>query len=127
MPSQNNKKTIAELQANPIQLRLAPPRNNQRACINLAGDFDFIGAVAQLGERVAGSHEVRGSSPLSSTSSDPPITIGASPFPDQLGYWTDVVGCGTRRSDHPPRQGTAPPQPCRRPQGSVKAAADQPP
>ncbi len=67
MLSRNNKGTIAELQANAIQLRLAPPRSNQRACINLANDFDFIGAVAQLGERVAGSHEVRGSSPLSST------------------------------------------------------------
>ncbi len=27
----------------------------------------FCGAVAQLGERMAGSHEVRGSIPLSST------------------------------------------------------------
>ncbi len=50
-----------------VQLRLTPPRNSQRACVNLADDFDFEGAVAQLVERVAGSHEVRGSSPLSST------------------------------------------------------------
>jgi hypothetical protein len=49
-----------------IRLRLTPPRNSQLACINLAGEFDFDGAVAQLGERVTGSHEVRGSSPLSS-------------------------------------------------------------
>jgi hypothetical protein len=31
----------------------------------MAGEYP-LGAVAQLGERVTGSHEVRGSSPLSS-------------------------------------------------------------
>ena len=45
-----------------IQLRLSPTLNNQSAGINWADDFDFaarlnrLGAVAQLGERVAGSH-----------------------------------------------------------------------
>jgi hypothetical protein len=45
-----------------VQLRLAPARNNQRRKINWADDFDFAatlrdrqGAVAQLGERLAGS------------------------------------------------------------------------
>ena len=45
-----------------IQLRLAPTRNNQRQRINWARDFEFgrldwdaVGAVAQLGERAAGS------------------------------------------------------------------------
>ena len=44
-----------------IQLRLAPAKNNQRLRINWAEDFDFAakldrpGAVAQLGERLAGS------------------------------------------------------------------------
>jgi hypothetical protein len=45
-----------------IQLRVAPARNNQRDGINWADDFDFAatlaqprGAVAQLGERAAGS------------------------------------------------------------------------
>jgi hypothetical protein len=44
-----------------IQLRLAPTRNNQRHRINWARDFEFAvtlgayGAVAQLGERRAGS------------------------------------------------------------------------
>ena len=50
-----------------ITLRLTPPRNNQRAALNLATEYEFSGAVAQLEERVAGSDEVRGSSPLSST------------------------------------------------------------
>jgi hypothetical protein len=46
-----------------IRLRLTPARNNQRRGIHWADDFDFAatlgrdqGAVAQLGERVAGSH-----------------------------------------------------------------------
>ena len=81
-----------------IQLRLTPPRNNQRACINLADEFAFEGAVAQLGERAAGSRKVRGSSPLSSTVSsslEPAVmTVGSNPFRDRLGYWMDVVASG---------------------------------
>ncbi len=50
-----------------LWLRLPPARNSQQACINLADQYDFNGAVAQLGERRAGSAKVRGSSPLSST------------------------------------------------------------
>jgi hypothetical protein len=57
-----------------VQLRLAPTRNNQRRKINWADDFDFAarlksqqGAVAQLGERMPGRHEVTGSSPVGST------------------------------------------------------------
>ncbi len=61
-----------------IQLRLAPPRNNQKARINWAKDFEFgatlarFGAVAQLGERDAGSVEAAGSSPAGSTESRSP-------------------------------------------------------
>jgi hypothetical protein len=58
-----------------FQLRLAPARNNQRRRINWADDFEFAatlrrqqGAVAQLGERMPGRHEVTGSSPVGSTS-----------------------------------------------------------
>jgi prevent-host-death family protein len=78
-----------------IQLRLVPPRNNQRACINLASEFAFEGAVAQLGERQSGTLEATGSSPVSSTS-DPtgPITVGSNPFRDKLGYWMDRVASG---------------------------------
>jgi prevent-host-death family protein len=78
-----------------IQLRITPPRNKQRSCINLGTDFDFEGAVAQLGERRHGMAEVRGSSPLSSTSdSTGPITVGSNPFRDKLGYWMDRVASG---------------------------------
>ncbi len=49
-----------------LHLRLAPTRNRQKAAINWASDYEF-GAIAQLGERVAGSDEVVGSSPTGST------------------------------------------------------------
>ena len=55
-----------------IHLRLSPARNNQWIEINWPDDFDFaakltqLGAVAQLGERLAGSQKVRGSIPLGS-------------------------------------------------------------
>jgi PD-(D/E)XK endonuclease len=60
-----------------IQLRLVAAQNEQRARINWADDFVFErldliverlqGAIAQLGERVTGSHEVAGSNPAGST------------------------------------------------------------
>ena len=48
-----------------LRLRLADARNNQQIGVTMARDYEF-GAVAQLGERLAGSQKVRGSSPLSS-------------------------------------------------------------
>jgi hypothetical protein len=57
-----------------VQLRLHPARNNQRRGIHWANDFDFpaklhpriSGAIAQLGERLAGSQKGTGSSPVGS-------------------------------------------------------------
>jgi len=72
-----------------IRLRLTAPRNGQQACITLADDFDFVGAIAQLGERCHGMAEVAGSSPASSTSGRGPIEIGSNPFRDRLGYWLE--------------------------------------
>jgi hypothetical protein len=51
-----------------IHLRLAPSKNNQRALVNWARDYE-LGAIAQLGERLSGTQEVVGSSPTSSTPS----------------------------------------------------------
>jgi prevent-host-death family protein len=80
-----------------VNLRLTPPGNNQRACINLADSFDFEGAVAQLEERCDGIAEARGSSPLSSTSpSGDPIAIGANPFRNHFGYWMERVADGEK-------------------------------
>ena len=50
-----------------LHLRLAPARNNQELLVHWASEYR-LGAIAQLGERVTGSHEVGGSSPPSSTS-----------------------------------------------------------
>ncbi len=76
-------------------LRLTPARNRQRACITLAEDFAFEGAVAQLGERRHGMAEVRGSSPLSSTSSEgATVVVGANAFRDGFGLWMDRVAAG---------------------------------
>ena len=49
-------------------LRLTAPENNQRSGIRWARDYE-LGGVAQLGARVNGIHEVRGSNPLASTCS----------------------------------------------------------
>ncbi len=77
-----------------LQLRLTAARNGQRACITLADDFEFEGAIAQLGERRHGMAEVVGSSPTSSTPPGPAIAIGANPFRDRFGYWMERVAAG---------------------------------
>ena len=62
-----------------FHLRLAPTRNNQRLGVHWSTDFQFAarlggrsGAIAQLGERVHGMHEVAGSSPAGSIFGRPP-------------------------------------------------------
>jgi hypothetical protein len=49
-----------------IHLRLDPAKNRQTRRINFASDYE-LGAIAQLGERSAGSRKVAGSNPASST------------------------------------------------------------
>lgn len=57
-----------------MRLRLSPTLNNQARRVHWARDFEFgatlrpLGAVAQLGERRAGSAQAAGSSPAGSTS-----------------------------------------------------------
>jgi PD-(D/E)XK endonuclease len=77
-----------------IWLRLSEPKNRQRACVNLASDFTFDGAIAQLGERLAGSQQVAGSSPASSTSSAPPTVVGANRFRDRFGWYMERAAAG---------------------------------
>ena len=76
-----------------IHLRLSPPRNGQRACIKLASDFEFAGAVAQLEERRHGMAEVRGSSPLSSTPS-PALQAGCHEFRNHFGFYLEQAAAG---------------------------------
>jgi PD-(D/E)XK endonuclease len=49
-----------------VHLRLAPAAYRQRVAVGYAADFEFRGAIAQLGERLTGSQEVGGSNPPSS-------------------------------------------------------------
>lgn len=49
-----------------VYLRIEPARNNQNSLVRWARDYE-LGAIAQLGERSAGSRKVEGSSPSSST------------------------------------------------------------
>jgi hypothetical protein len=75
-----------------VHLRLAPARNNQRAALNLAANYELHGAIAQLEERLTGSQEVVGSSP---TSSIPPLAdqIAAGLVPkDQFADLKKTVG-----------------------------------
>jgi PD-(D/E)XK endonuclease len=57
-----------------VWLRVAPTQNNQELGVNWAKEYEFAatlgrhdGAIAQLGERLAGSQKVAGSSPAGST------------------------------------------------------------
>jgi prevent-host-death family protein len=85
-----------------IYLRLKPPLNGQRACIQLASSFEFEGAVAQLEEHRHGMARVRGSSPLSSTPRPAPgraagvasIQVGSHEFRDRFGYYLDRAAAG---------------------------------
>ena len=80
-----------------LHLRVGEVRNGQRAGLNFAADYEF-GAVAQLGERPAGSREVRGSSPLSSTSLEPAAveatTVGAHEFRNRFGWYMERAAAG---------------------------------
>jgi prevent-host-death family protein len=61
----------------------------------LAANFDFPGAIAQLGERLAGSQKVAGSSPASSIATDcTPTIVGCNPFRDRFGEWIERVAAG---------------------------------
>jgi prevent-host-death family protein len=75
-----------------IDLRVSPTRNGQRACVNLASDFEFSGAVAQLEEHHAGSVGARGSSPLSSTPSA--VDVGCHEFRNHFGYYLERAAAG---------------------------------
>jgi prevent-host-death family protein len=80
-----------------IWLRLNPPLNGQRACLNDASRFHLPGAVAQLEERRAGSAKARGSSPLSSTLT-PELTrasqVGCHEFRNHFGYYLEQAAAG---------------------------------
>ena len=75
-----------------IRLRVSPARNAQRACINVATDFEFPGAIAQLGEHLSGTQGVAGSSPASSTPST--VDVGCHQFRNHFGYYLERAAAG---------------------------------
>lgn len=80
-----------------VRLRLAPARNGQRAALRWAEHYR-LGAVAQLEERRHGMAEVRGSSPLSSTSleaAEPTAeSVGAHEFRNHFGLYLERAAGG---------------------------------
>ena len=98
-----------------LHLRVTAPRNSQLACINLASEYQ-LGAIAQLGERSAGSRKVGGSSPPSSTlDADGEVVVGAHDFREKFGYWMERAAAGdeiliTRRGRRCARLGPPDPQ-----------------
>lgn len=85
-----------------LHLRVAPARNNQRASLNSAAHYEFPGAVAQLEERLAGSEEARGSSPLSSTADSSALpkaeSVGAHEFRNRFGIYLERAAAGAEIS-----------------------------
>jgi prevent-host-death family protein len=83
-----------------IQLRLRPPKNSQRASINLADEYTFPGAVAQWEERRYGIPEGGGSSPPSSTGSaerqsgPDAVEVGAHEFRNHFGWYMERAAAG---------------------------------
>ncbi len=78
-----------------LHLRLTPARNGQVACTTLADQFEFAGAVAQLGRASRWQREGQGfESPQLHSSLTDPIRVGSNPFRDRLGYWMERVAAG---------------------------------
>lgn len=81
-----------------VTLRLTAPRNGQESCINLADDFSFDGAVAQLARARDWQSRGRGfeSPQLHFFPATPggPTTVNADVLRTGLGRWIDRVSAG---------------------------------
>jgi prevent-host-death family protein len=77
-----------------VYLRVAPARNGQRAALHWATDYEFPGAIAQLGERLRGTQEGAGSSPASSTPIGAFDPIGADDFRRLFGWYIQRASRG---------------------------------
>ena len=76
-----------------VHLRVVPPKNGQRSCINLADDYEFYGAVAQLARAPEWHSGGRGfESPQLHL--EPPMAIGSDEFRNRLGYYLDLAAEG---------------------------------
>ena len=79
-----------------VPLRLTAPRNGQRSCINLADDFTFDGAVAQLARARDWQSRGRGfeSPQLHQNPQKAVLTVGADSCRVSFGSWIDRVVAG---------------------------------
>ena len=78
-----------------IHLRLTPPRNGERACITLADEFDFNGAVAQLARATRWQRVGQGfESPQLHSSPVGAIPVGSNIFRNHVGYWLERAAAG---------------------------------
>jgi hypothetical protein len=76
-----------------VRLRVEPVRNGQRSGINLAEEYEFDGAVAQLARARDWQSRGRGfESPQ--LHSNPPVAIGSDEFRNRLGYYLDLAAEG---------------------------------
>jgi PD-(D/E)XK endonuclease len=76
-----------------VYLRLVAARNGQRSCINLAEQYEFDGAVAQLARASRWQREGQGfESPQ--LHSNPPVSIGSDELRNRLGYYLDLAAEG---------------------------------
>ena len=81
--------------AHELCLRLTPPGNGQRACITLADEFDFEGAVAQLARASGWQPEGQGfESPQLHSSPVGAIPVGSNIFRNHFGYWLERAAAG---------------------------------
>ena len=102
-----------------LQLRVAPPKNMQRACLNWAADYELPGAIAQLGERLHGTRRssVRARlAPLLGNS-----RLGAHEFRERFGWYMERAAAGETLPDHPARQAVRSSLPAARPARSRRA------
>jgi antitoxin (DNA-binding transcriptional repressor) of toxin-antitoxin stability system len=77
-----------------VYLRLTPARNGQRACINLADDFTFDGAVAQLARATRWQRVGRGFESPQLHSNPEETTVSAEACRVSFGYRLDRVAAG---------------------------------
>ena len=77
-----------------IQLRLAPPKNGQRAGLNWAAEYELPGAVAQLGRASRWQREGRGFESHQLHSSGAATIVGAHEFRNRFGWYMERAAAG---------------------------------
>ena len=79
-----------------LWLRLTPPKNRQRACLNWASEYELAGAVAQLEVASRWQREGRGfeSHQLHSSRSDETEAVGAHEYRNHFGWYMERAAAG---------------------------------